>query len=171
MANTEQRLTELLDLREQELQELSAKLAKYEDEADVSELRWMAHELTTEPVWLRHLPLPRLEMRFTQPEPGGFWYQATWVYGLVYRHFSELEGDKVLFIPFSRTKVSGGGYEQQLDAGVIPMPYRDSAHIKSEVKLLNLPAYLVCPERQLVEAIEVDDRLDAYIEQMRRAAA
>ena len=114
---------------------------------------WMNHESKVEPEWLRHLPLPRMEMRFSRRAED--WYTYQWVYGLVYRHFTQDGTDKVAFIPFGATKGEGGGdeFEDQLQNGLLPTPFRDSLHLKLEAKMLNLPAFVVCLEKEMVQPL------------------
>lgn len=134
------------------LNELGAKHAVLSNRMRMN--AWMYHEYKDEPEWLRHLPLPRMEMRFSRRAEN--WHTYEWVYGLVYRHFTQDGTDKVNFIPFGATKGEGGGdeFEDQIQNGLLPTPFRDSLHFKLEAQMLKLPAFVVCLEKQMAQPMD-----------------
>lgn len=79
------------------------------------------------------LPVPRLEIRYkdtADPE------KLRAEYGLVYRHLC----DHLVFATLGLTKIHGAlhYYRDRLD-----LPFRDGAHIRHEMKTLNLRAFVV----------------------------
>lgn len=84
------------------------------------------------------LPTPRLEIRAFFREGA---YEFKWSYNLVYKHLC----DHILQVPMGMTKV-GGGNGPFANAERIDEPFRESAHIRSEMKELNLRGFIICGE-------------------------
>lgn len=133
--STEDRLQELLDLKDRELDGLREALAKYEEPR---EWRWMMHTDRQEDT--HDLPVPRLEMT-CEPVYEGLWSVQTWTYCLVYRHFL----GHLVWVPLGETKRTGGSMDvpPMLD----DLPFRDGAHIRHDSVTLNLPAFVVIGDR------------------------
>ena len=128
-----ERLEQLLDERDTQIEELEQKL---QDLTDESERAWD---------WARHsiiqphplLPIPRLEIRCVNL---GNWYNWEWRYGFVYKH---LLGHLVL-IPMGNTKCGGSGKPPMDWTGkYMDLPFRDGAHFRSDFEQLNLPAFAI----------------------------
>lgn len=131
-----ERLEELLDERDQELDELRCKVQELED---TSELDWR---------WARHiehkedlspsLPVPRLEIRWSEmpKDENGYSIQAQ--YSLVYRHLL----GQICFIPLGLTRSSGSLANRTREG--VETPFRDGAHLANEMKQLNLRAFAIC---------------------------
>ena len=133
--STQDRLQELLDIKDREIDELREKLAEYEEP---TEWRWMMH--TDRKDDTHDLPVPRLEMR-CEPVYEDTWSAQTWTYCIVYRHFL----GHLVWVPMGQTKRTGNRMDEppMLD----DLPFRDGAHIKHDSTALNLPAFVVIGER------------------------
>jgi hypothetical protein len=120
-------------------------IAKQLDEANerIAELEYEIAELQERVPWTDHsevppdeLPVPRLEMLWEKGSfPNGHNYRCT--YRLIYKH---LLGHWIA-VPLGSTRVSGGRDPDQYDAK-LQIPFRDGAHIRSDAKHLNLPAFV-----------------------------
>lgn len=80
------------------------------------------------------LPVPRLEIRYRKLAE----YESASAadYGLVYSHFWKNE---IFFVPISSTRCGGGRTEHE---DYLDLPFRDGAHIKNEMKQLNLRGFV-----------------------------
>jgi hypothetical protein len=127
----DERLEEILNEKDARIDQLEAEIEKRDNEAAWS---WTRHTMSKakDP-----LPTPRLEIRYTLHQNG---YNMTATYALVYSH---LLGDAVT-VPMGFTKISGGGVNRPMsESGQIYGPLRDGAHIRHDMKSLNLPGYLI----------------------------
>jgi hypothetical protein len=99
---------------------------------------------------LNQLCVPRLQIRCDHA-PGDYFNQ-TWVYELVYQHFTgEIEKKT-----FGETARNGGKGVQPVDEnGRLDLPIRDGAHIKHDAVHLNLPAYAICDD--IVQLIDLEE--------------
>ena len=122
------------------LADLERKYAELEEENErlSDKLEWDASwQMIREPAQDEFgLPVPRLEIRAYIKEGA---YEFKWCYNLVYKHLC----DHLLQVPMGVTKV-GGGRGPQASHGKIDEPYRESAHIRSEMKELGLPGFIIC---------------------------
>ena len=170
----EERLNEELNEKQNEINKLNSKLEKFENDKRLEKLIWMAHSSFENKGLSKTMPYPRLEMRLERISLDN-WYEIEWVYGLVYRHlnstFLKEENETLLFIPFSRTTSNGGNgrFESFFHDNKLDLPFRDGLHIKSEANLLNLPAYIVCYEKNIAQEIDVklEGKTDELMSKMR----
>lgn len=152
----EERLAEQLDKKDDEIEELRAKVRELEERLECSAAGWsLPREL--ENVHPR-LPVPRLEMEW-RPGSNG-WTRRTIEYRLVYRHLT----GKLMAIPLGHTTTSGGtgespftfpsvepmpewarGLSPDAIGAVWAMPYRDGAHAPHDAAHLGLPFYAITP--------------------------
>jgi len=133
--NTIERLEELLDSKDRELEEVRSKLEEIEEQR---EWRWTLHTDRKEDT--HDLPVPRLEMR-CEPYYEGMWGSTVWTYCLVYRHFL----GHLVWVQIGQTKRTGGYSETQ--PALDDLPFRDGAHIKHDAATLGLPAFVVIEEK------------------------
>jgi hypothetical protein len=133
-----ERLEELLEVKDQRIEELESELQKYEDAKEEEKWRWCIHENLPEH---QTLPVPRLEMVF-EPEYGGDdWYNTVIKYRLIYRHFL----NHCVAVPLGHTK-RGGGRKPTLDDVLMDLPFRDGAHIRHDARSFGFPAFAICEE-------------------------
>lgn len=118
---TLERLEELLDERDAEIEELKAELEKNEQQMDGDVWGWTRHIESKE---AEGLPVPRLEMRWENMDPDGDGYNWRCRYDLVYRHFL----GHVVKVPIGLTRSSGG--KGRVTRGMVDTPFRDGCHIE-----------------------------------------
>lgn len=159
MTTAIERLEALLDEKDEELEKLRQQVTELERARDSEPWAWMRQSKSDE---AEGLPVPRLEIRWSKLDD---W---SWVaeYALVYRFFL----GEVIRVPFSRTKQSGGWDDRELAEsesprsivrnGVVETPFRDGAHIRHDMRALNLPGYAIC--RDVVTKLEPMDRPAPY---------
>jgi len=140
--NETERLQELLDKKDEELEELQDKVRRFEhlEEREENRKTW---------VWTQHLildkddtplPVPRLELNWAEADEHGY-NRYCWYY-LVYKHLL----DEVIKVPMGMTKVGGsrGPLRPVATHGqLIDTPFRDTGHIVNDARQLKLPAYVV----------------------------
>lgn len=114
---------------EQENEKLQSEIYNLKDESEYA-WSWARHFKIDED---KKVPVPRLEIRYH--DLGG-WYNYTATYGIVYRHLTGY----IEFVPLGQTKIGGHG-EKPFYNGKPRLPFRDGAHIQSEMKQFGLPAY------------------------------
>jgi hypothetical protein len=121
-------LDQLLDEKDAKIRELEDKIAKMEfkDEWHWRQLRVLSDEENL------GLPIPRLEIRHRKTSK----YTTFMDYGIVYRH---LLGE-ITFVPLSCTKTSG---HTDTDRELLRVPFRDGAHILSDMYELKLRGFVV----------------------------
>lgn len=168
-----ERLNEIIEEKQSIIDELSEKIEQMEDDLN---LRKWAHLLPSnfkESELQKTLPYPRLEMRFKRIESYSGqkdWYNVEWLYGIVYKHYTDISNDSMLFIPLGRTTSSGGGadFEKYYYDKKLELPFRDSHHILAESKVFNMPAYIICEEMNIVQEIELKDATLSGLNKMKR---
>ncbi len=129
MSTTTDHLTDLLNLRDQEVEDLKAKLTEYET---TEAWRWTRHSKGVEQ---EGLPVPRLEIRWQKMDDGGYnWHAA---YNLVYRHML----GHITVVPLGSTQTSGSG--PRVRDGRVETPMRDGMHITHEMMTLRLPGFAI----------------------------
>lgn len=145
MTTAIERLEELLNEKDDELEQLRDKLEYTEAALRGVRDGWTVHQDIDGP---QTLPVPRLELVYEQSDRG--WGEYTIKYRLVFRHFC----GPFIGIPISHTKISGGpGAEPPpISNGKIRLPRRDGMHIRHDARHFNLPAFAVLGDR--VERIE-----------------
>lgn len=136
----EERLNEVIEERECEIENLSKKIDELKGDLDSRHKAWMHHSVQNPFEFTKKLPLPRLEMR--QRKEG---YYTIFSYGIVYKHFSEMK-EELTFIPLGETKCSGA-YTREL-------PFRDGVHMRHDSKIFNLPGFLIDIDNLMVFGIE-----------------
>ncbi len=136
----DERLTEMLDQKDAEIDGLREKVDRLTRDVEQAEAGWTMHvQLPKE----QALPVPRLELVWEPRGRGDMpWYTRIAKYRLVYRAF----WDDVLAVPMGQTKVSGGrGTEPPIGSnGEIDMPFREGAHICHDMEVLKLPGFRIC---------------------------
>lgn len=142
------------------LERLETMLAEREDEIETLKTKLTERDLQDGWGWCIHrqpkvdpnpdLPVPRLEIRFEPVLTGcADPWQAGQImtYSLVYRHLL----GHLVFVPIGYTKRSGGrGLKPDFssaESALREMPFRDGAHIRNEMKQLNLPGFLICDDQ------------------------
>lgn len=131
----------------QELEEAECKIRELEREIErLKDLRpWTEHGTVEDD----GLPVPRLEMAW---EKGSFRsYQYRCQYRLVYRHLL----NHIESVPLGETLVGGHTDPDGYKGLKMILPFRDGAHIKSDAKHLNLPAFVRWDDK--VEKINADE--------------
>lgn len=169
----EERLNLIIEEKESEIKELQDKIEKIEYQSDLKKLDYQMHEYFKESDLQKTLPVPRLEMRFKRLKNNVVndnWYNVSWHYGIVYKHYSETDNDTMLFIPLSHTTSNGGNgnFESYLHDGRLDTPFRDRVHIFAESKLFNLPAFIICEEKNIAQKIELEMDIDKQLSKMIR---
>lgn len=165
----EERLNEQLSEKEQEIEELQNKIEALESKFDWDRQNWQLHSAFEEDAFSREMPFPRLEMRITRTSKDN-WYSIEWTYGLVYKHYGDIGGKMLKFIPFGCTTGSGGTgtFDQWYKNGKLDLPFRDGVHIRSESLILNLPAYIICREKGIFHKIDLEsDLIAGHLPKMR----
>lgn len=156
---TVERLNELLDQKDSELEEVREELEKFEAEKERREREWLAHRRVPAEDDAPGLPVPRLQFRYV-PSEGFGWQSYEVVYELVYRHFlgrkriGYKDDPDLLAIPLGTTRVNGGGKPVDAD-GKVHLPFRDGTHIVSDAEHLRLPMFTVLEGK--AEAIKPRD--------------
>lgn len=133
-----ERLEELLNLKDAEIETLREELEKAENYRE-GHWDWCRHREIKEP---QTLPVPRLEMRCIQDEPGS-WFNITWEYFLIYRHTL----DHIAAVPMGQTTCNGSRDQAPIFNGVVHTPFRDGVHICNDAEHLKLPAFALCDGR------------------------
>jgi len=139
---TIERLEELLNERDEQIQELTDRIEAFEEMRNDDRWRWARHEQINND----ELPTPRLEIRC---DVLGDYHQS-WTYAMVYRH---LLGHSVR-VPLGHTEMNGSFIRSNYDL-MWYMPFRDGAHIKNDMRQLNLPAYVIMDGK--TQQIEVNN--------------
>lgn len=153
----EERLNKTIQELEDKNETLEQQMEDMEAQQDLSRNAWQMHQVFDNDEFSRKMPFPRLEMRMKRVSNDD-WYSIEWHYGLVYKHFADTMGNKLLFIPIGHTSSSGGSgtFESRLHDGRLDLPFRDGMHIRAESVLFGLPAYIVCREKNIIQEIRVD---------------
>lgn len=133
--NAVERLEELLNAKDREIEELRDQLREIEDQR---EWRWTMHTDAKEDA--HDLPVPRLQIE-CEPIYEGSWSAQTWTYSMVYRHFL----GHLVFVPLGATKRTGGSMDAP--PSLDDLPFRDGAHIRHDAEALGLPAFSIVDGR------------------------
>jgi hypothetical protein len=132
MTKTEQRLQELLDAKDREIEALSERIEELENVAD-EDWTWCKRRVIEEP---QTLPVPRLEIRCIQLDE---WHRFRWEYALIYRHTT----GEIICSPMGETSVNGGSNRPPVHNGEIQLPFRDGVHIGNDSIHLNIAAFAI----------------------------
>jgi hypothetical protein len=156
----EERLNDIISEKENEIDELNDKVSNLESLLDYHKWSWCRHTTLDKSIDLyKNIPFPRLEMKLSRVSENN-WYEIEWIYGLVYGHFSDVAyNNNLLFIPFSQTTSRGGAgtFESHFIDSKLDLPFRDGVHIKVDALTLNLPAYISCAEKGIIQKIEITE--------------
>jgi hypothetical protein len=134
---TVERLEELLNTKDTQIETLQAKLQAYKDQEEEENWRWTQHSKSEEK---EGLPVPRLEIRWIKLDKNGYNWRAA--YNLVYKH---LLGD-VILVPMGSTTRNGGNGKGPIRDGKVETPFRDGVHIAHEMLTLKLPGFAICDD-------------------------
>lgn len=140
-----ERLEELLEAKDNEISELQDQVTKFKD-LEEREFGWCRHESFEKDVY--KLPLPRLEIIARQITDN--WDNFEWLYYLVYPHLLE----HIIKVPLGRTTSQGGRglppiYTHQggeILAGTVITPFREGAHLLSDMEKLKLRGFYIIEE-------------------------
>lgn len=138
------------------IEELKKRLEDVKQKQRLRNLRWQIHEAFDDDTFSKQMPYPRLEMRMERLSKDN-WYEIHWIYGLVRKNYYDIGNDILYFIPFNCTTSNGGDgtFESRYNKGSLELPRRDSFHIAADSLLLNLPAYIVCREKNICQEIDL----------------
>lgn len=151
MATMAERLQELLDLRDDELEKEREQREKLERELEESADGWRISEEFEDDGML---PVPRLEFVYRQIDE---WRSYRVTYRLVMRHFL----GQMIGIPLGATKI-GGGLNKKPETG--HTPFRDGVHAMHDSGLFGCPVYRVMPGEAPEKITWPDDRQSAIHE-------
>jgi hypothetical protein len=141
MTEINERLQELLDQKDKELEEAQTEMAQLTRELAGTLDGWRRE---TEIQDDGKLPVPRLELVYT-PSEGRGWMDYKVLYRLVRRHFL---GD-LLSTPLGMTSVHGGMGTPPTD-----LPFRDGAHILYDAAHLKFPAFKIMPNCEPIDILK-----------------
>ena len=150
----EERLNSIIDEKDEAIEKLQNELDSLKDRIDLQNQSWQLHEAFENDVFSKQMPFPRLEMRMIRVSKNN-WYSVEWIYGLVYKDYADISNNMLRFVPFSKTTSSSGHgtFESRYTDGELELPYRDGVHIKADSEVLNLPAYIVCREKNICQKL------------------
>ncbi|KAA2242858.1 hypothetical protein F0L74_10035 [Chitinophaga agrisoli] len=152
----EERLNQTISELEEKNEVLEQEIEDVKRQYDLTRTAWQIHQPFTNDEFPQQMPYPRLEMRMNRVSPDD-WYSIEWVYGLVYRHYGDVSGKILLFIPMSRTTSDGGSgeFSSRCPGGKLDLPFRDGHHIRADAMLLGLPAFIICREKNICQKIDL----------------
>jgi len=134
MTTAIERLEELLNTKDEQIDELEARLAQAKVNVRGSAKGWSLPRIIADEH--PNLPVPRLEIKWTPDKDQG-WNRIIVEYRLVRRHF---EGHLEV-VPFGETTISGGGREPYYQ-----LPGRDGARAHHDAAHLGLQLFLLLPD-------------------------
>jgi hypothetical protein len=138
MSTAIERLTEQLDQKDAELEDLQGKLDEAEREVESVRDGWMRHR--KQEIDDETLPLPRMEIDWRERDG---WRDFEIEFRLVVKH---LLGYLVL-IPLGLTRSQSSSEEDPRRHGLAnALPFRDGAHAPHDAALLGLPLFAIMPE-------------------------
>lgn len=106
------------------------------------------------------LPLPRIEMQIKR---YGNSNQTEWIYGLVRREICASSEYEITFLPFHQTTSTKFFSELKLGGDRSVLPYRDSLHIRLDMRSLGLPGFVLFNKCiYTVESLQQVDGEDWY---------
>lgn len=135
---TIERLEDLLEQKEEELDDLKREVERLEYMLDGSPDGWRAvKSIKDDP----SLPIPRLELAFEPSQKYG-WGDYKVIYRLVYQHLV----DGLLTVPLGETNIRGGGAANHAEEPDY-LPHRDGAHAAHDALHFGLPLYRISPSK------------------------
>lgn len=134
-------LNQLIKIKDERIDSLEMEIESLKSQID-------AHDAMIEDHWLRRipqavdsydLPVPRLQLEAIQF--GSHWYSYEWRYDLIYKHLTGI----YVTVPLGYTLMNGGQSIAPInyETGEIYLPFRDGAHIRSDMEQLHLPAFAI----------------------------
>lgn len=150
----EERLSEIIEEKEMEINNLQDKVENLENFNSLIDTAYQRQYVIKSTGLRKDLPYPRLEMIFEYISGGRYGYK--WTYGMVMKPYSFVREEEFLFIPFSYTR-GNGNHENIIKNGKHELPFRDGMNIIAEAIVLNMPAYIINEEKEHVEEIELDE--------------
>lgn len=119
--------------------------------------------------WKRHrkltnaenldLPVPRLEIRYSSAADG-----LAAKYSLVYEHFL----GHLMQIPIGLT-MCGGGHLKSKGEDYLELPFREGAHIASDMLQLGLPGYIINGAKSAAVSLDIKSIPNGVLGRYRRA--
>lgn len=154
----EERLNEQINELQREKENLEQQIEDVKNQNDLTRNAWQMHQVFDNDEFSQQKPFPRLEMRLQRVSEND-WYEIEWHYGLVYKHYADVTGNKLRFIPLGHTSSCGGNgtFGSRLYNGKLNLPFRDGFHIQADSAVFGLPAYIVCREKNICQQIDVGD--------------
>ncbi len=152
----EERLNSLVEEKEDIIEELEDEIKKLNTFNSLIDTAYQRHFTIPNSGLRENLPYPRLEMIFEYLDED-IRYGYKWTYGLVMLPYSYMSDKKLLFIPFSQTKGSGGS--ELIRNGKHELPFRDGMNMPIESAALGLPAYIINERENHCEKIEDDESI------------
>ena len=135
-STTVERLTELLDIKDEELDELRKQVSNYERAELDHPWSWCIHSESKDE---QTLSVPRLELRWTAIKGDRYNWLCT--YALVYRHLC----DQFVTVPLGCDSQRRGRLVSTFPTRwAHRTPFRDGCHIRSEIRHLNLRGFAIC---------------------------
>ena len=136
-----ERLEQLLDDKDEEIEALQMKLHEAERELEF-DAGWCRHRVYEKPgdAPSPDLPVPRLEIRWSGATDGRNEIEA--IYSLVYRHLL----DQIVFVPLGKTG-STGALANRIRGHIVETPFRDGCHFANEMRQLNLRGFVIAGDR------------------------
>jgi len=141
-----ERLEQLLDEKDGELEELQKKLDDIEDRDKWS---WCKHSIIEDEG--DGLPVPRLEIRHESLSEDG--YLSEWRYSLIYKHFL----GHLVCVPLGHTGRQGSSIVIDRN-GNLMLPFRDGAHIASDSQTMGIPAVGIAAGKAVSIIKDVDGK-------------
>jgi len=121
-------LESVINDKDQQIEELEAKLEKLEGQTTLRVWEWSIQKRVED----NQLPTPRLQLTCSILND----FSMEWVYSLVYTH---TVGD-VIEVPLSRTRIDG---RSEGDYGP---PFRDGVHIENDMFHFGMPGFIIRPD-------------------------
>ncbi len=141
MGTIEEKLNELLDQKNDEIEKLLNKIEDMEERLAMN-WEWTAHKYCKKDEY--NLPVPRLQLVAFRHKRYG-WNRTTWKYSLVY----QLLSGNIGYIPLGQTEIGGRLAGTRPDAK-LNLPLREGVDIRYDCLNLRLPAFSIV-EDQIVQ--------------------
>lgn len=160
---TNERLEELLDKKDEQIEELYNQVSELNNFKESLDFVHHRHFTIKNNGVREGLPYPRLEMILTFLGEDNR-YGHKWVYGMVMKPywFNWEKDELLLFIPFSETKSSGS--HELIRNGKMERPFRDGLHIQADSFALSLPAFVICESLNHCEEINIEDCTESQLD-------
>lgn len=150
-------LNEILEKKDSDIYDLKEKIKGLETQIERGLQYWRLDRAIPIDDFRRDLPVPRLEMIYESIEGHG----SRWIYGTVRKAHKGMreswDSNKLVFTPHSMTTSTGP--LRQLEADKLDTPFRDCSHFEYDAVSMNLPAYVTCPEMNLINHIEPSESI------------